>query len=662
MKKFKSILMGTAALLAFTACSSDEPTPGTGSGETTSPTDVLYFYVDIKSGEDVGSRTTTGSINDKEYIFGDGKENEVKNAFFHFYNADGKYSGISSNSWTTSVPGTDFNPNVEIIGKNTIILKGMTGKSYPKWVVTILNQPLDFTPAATLDEMQTQLLDSYKNAEGAFIMTTSSYFGSDDDDISKDNRKLNELGEPIAGQWNYFATKLQDSNFYEEETSIPETERVQIYVERLAVRIGVDIKDMANAKHPTAKYTYTDAEGKEQKADLYEITATVGGDDNGNIGGDTPTAATKLYVAITGWNVVNTAKRTNLVKDLSAWSEDTKFGNTNWTWNIPDNHRSFWGKSYTYGVSGEALRNRLNVKSHTWTDLNEKVGTEIFNGSRAYCNENTNTADNISLSGALDPSKTTTVLLQAVVCDQTGKALEIVTYHGVNYLKDSFVKHALSLLDLQYYKREQRMNPDGTPVKGDKSPEWTEENPQYEPVYDYTQLGADDVKLVFDAEANINGAVKITLKDDGATFYTVSDPVEKTDGNGDKYIVYNATELDNNVVKGALARATEGVSNLAVCRTDGAMFYTIPVEHLNNDGDNKALVEAEAGVVRNHVYNISLKKISSLGEGVFTPRKLEDGTPAEILDPTNPKTTLYYVESTINILSWKVVSQVVEDI
>ncbi|MDE6611221.1 MAG: fimbria major subunit, partial [Muribaculaceae bacterium] len=70
--------------------------------------------------------------------------------------------------------------------------------------------------------------------------------------------------------------------------------------------------------------------------------------------------------------------------------------------------------------------------------------------------------------------------------------------------------------------------------------------------------------------------------------------------------------------------------------------------------------QATFAVFRHHVSNIPISKIKTLGEGVFVPKKVNPDDVIENLIPDDPKDPTYYVESSINILSWKVVSQEVE--
>lgn len=631
MNKTSKLIL-TVAALALTACSNDEPNGGTPDKPVVSTGDVAYLNVRIMSPKDMSTRATSGTITDtdgqqKEYIYGDGIENDVKNAYFYFYDEQGRFV-LESNSWTGEKPGTD--PNVEIIGDNTVVLTGMESKTYPSWVVTVLNRPENFRPGATLDEMGKIIIDSYKNEDGYFIMTTSSYFGEDNKDA-------------VNGGWRYFATKLTPDNFFQEYPTKEEaTKVVDIYVERLAVRVGVDMSKLTNKKLANVQYTET-VNGETKSYDLYELDVTVAGEDNPEVGNNTGVAATKVYVAITGWEINSTAKRTNFMKDLSDWNNTTTFGGTSWAWNHEANHRSYWGKSYTYGDAEGALDAKLNVANYAWEDLTQVVGTQVFNGTRVYCNENTNEVDNIVVNGAAAANKTTSILLRAVACDNTGKPLQLVNYLGVEFLKDAFINRALDIINpadytRAYYTRKQIATAgDGTPI------------------YEYTQVGLDDIKLV--SAGNGTGSVKLVVNGDN-DYYTVGEAITKTDETGKSYTTYEGTLVADAVVNTFLARATEGESNKAIAKTDGAMFYPLPLAHLNQGADN-TIVEGQYGVVRNHIYNLSVTKIKTLGEGVFVPRRLEDQEP-EVIDPDIPKDPKYYVESAINILAWKVVSQEVE--
>lgn len=653
MKKISKLLLGVAAL-GLAACSNEEPAPNGGNNNVATG-DVAYLNITIKSAEDAaGSRATTGEINNGsenvEYIYGDQGENNVTSAHFYFYDEAGKFV-LQADKWTNGTTGST--ENVEIIGDNTVILENMTGKTYPTWMVTVLNQPANFKPGATLDDMEKIVIDSWNsgNESAKFIMTTSSYFGNE-------NKNGNS--------WNYFATKLKPENFYQQtpdQETIPAADRVQVYVERLAVRVGVDVVGIQNEKLSDVTYEETAAQGVKRQYPLYRVDASVGGEGNGNIG---EAAATKLYVAITGWELTSTAKRTNFVKNLTGWNNTTTFGGTKWLWNDGDKdnhgtgdndgyHRSYWGKSTTYGLSGTALTTALNVQNAKWEKLNQIVGTEVFNGTRLYCNENTNEpaniTDNGSVGGTVDPSKTTTVMLRAVVCDETGAPVQLVRYLGLNFVQSQFVLKALEKVSPVIYTRTDT---------GEKYADGTTK-------YTYDNITPEYLAVVSNAAAQGTGAVKLTIADEkkDVEYFILSGnetyDYKYTEGDVEHTVTItkpNAIAKTLSEVNAYLATATAGTNNIAIGYKDGASYYPICIAHLNQPAAKGDIIEGQFGVVRNHVYNIRISKIKTLGEGVFVPRS-ENGQEAEVITPA-VKDPTYYVESNINILSWKVVSQLEE--
>lgn len=76
---------------------------------------------------------------------------------------------------------------------------------------------------------------------------------------------------------------------------------------------------------------------------------------------------------------------------------------------------------------------------------------------------------------------------------------------------------------------------------------------------------------------------------------------------------------------------------------DGYTYYFTDIKH---DIDNLS------GVVRNHVYKLSLNSIQGLGVSVPDPTKE--------IDPETPSAEYYSLNATVNILSWKIVEQSVD--
>ena len=106
---------------------------------------------------------------------------------------------------------------------------------------------------------------------------------------------------------------------------------VTVYVERLAAKVTLNVSDELPK----------DVNGR------YPIKVTVAGEDNpagsGNI------ASEELYVELLGWKLNATAKKSYMIKNIDATWTDNDLG---FTWNRWTDHRSHWGKSFNYGLSG----------------------------------------------------------------------------------------------------------------------------------------------------------------------------------------------------------------------------------------------------------------------------------------------------------------------
>jgi len=79
--------------------------------------------------------------------------------------------------------------------------------------------------------------------------------------------------------------------------------------------------------------------------------------------------------------------------------------------------------------------------------------------------------------------------------------------------------------------------------------------------------------------------------------------------------------------------------------TDGKCYYYVNIEHDGLDADGKRL----EGVVRNHVYKLSLTSLEGLGVPVFDPER-------EII-PKRPSDDAFYLAARINVLKWRIVGQ-----
>ena len=564
--------------IALCACSNDESgiipddTPNAFTGDEA--------YINIRLA-DAGSLT---KAQEGGFEYGI-NEQSVKNAYFYFYDADGVFV-TQGNAWgggnaSTTAPAE----NIEFVSNNVVVLKGLDKKDYPKYMVTVLNKPTNFVYGKTLDEMQTVLADN--NAEGIYYPETTN-------NVTTNYFTMSTTSYTETNRTKYFVTEVKEENFsLEPITDVSAiSNAVTVYVERLAAKVTLNVSDELPK----------DVNGR------YPIKVTVAGEDNpagsGNI------ASEELYVELLGWKLNATAKKSYMIKNIDATWTDNDLG---FTWNRWTDHRSHWGKSFNYGLSGYP-ENAAGVPTNStylnYVDLESDL-TAL--GTPAYCAENTNT--NTIVTGNF-PSTVTSVLLKANICDASGNALDLVRYNGVLFKQDSFLEYVLNVL-----KTKNQLNM------------WYEDGQDDGGNTKYTQIGKEYVKL----ENMGDGKVKVVFTNENETSLYTEDGANSSDQ-----------------IIAALNENLAAASADAIAIYGGSMYYNIPIEHLNNgDVTNGTIPEAKYGVVRNHHYVVTIDKLENIGKGIFD----ED---EKIVPGEDPDGDTYYVGAKINILSWKIVSQNVE--
>lgn len=451
-------LLGLLVCTALCACSNDESgiipndTPNVFTG------DKAYIKVRLA---DAGTLTRA---QEGDFEYGT-NEQSIKNASFYFYDADGVFV-TQGDVWTDgSASTTTPAGNIEFASNNIVVLKGLDKKSYPRYMVTVLNKPTGFVHGKTLDEMQTVLADN--NAEGIYYPATTNnvttnYFTMSTTSYTETNREK------------HFVTEVNEGNISLEPmtdaSAIANT--VTVYVERLAAKVTLKVSDNLPK----------DANGR------YPIKITVAGENNSAGSGDI--ASEDLYVELLGWKLNAMAKKSFMVKNIDAAWMDNDLG---FTWNRPTDRRSHWGKSFNYGFSGypeNAAGVPANSEYLNYVDLENGL-TALENP--AYCAENTNTNTIVT---ANFPTGVTSILLKAKVCDANGNALDLVRYNGLLFKQDSFLEYVLNVLQTRNQLDVWYAN--GTDEEGNAR---------------YTQIGKEYVKL----EHVGDGKVKVVFTNEHGT-------------------------------------------------------------------------------------------------------------------------------------------------
>lgn len=537
---------------------------------------------------------TRATTTDPGYEYGDANEHAVKTAHFYFYDASGVFVAEGS-AWNGGKDNeSDPAQNIEFTSNNIVALKGLTKKNYPKYMVTVLNKQSDFKHGNTLAEMEKAL----SSESGTGIITTNNDGSNKYFTMSTTSYKHN------PATTNYFVTEVDKEDFFltEPVPADPSDMKntVTVYVERLAAKVtlGVDMEAVTFDTIPGRKF--------------YKIKATVAGKPNDIDASEgvnnNQIASEDLYVELLGWKLNATAKSSNIVKNISQdWTQEA----LGFDWYNQGDCRSFWGMSFNYGKTDSGYpQSATEASSNKYLSYVNLVNPLAI-GTSAYCAENTNTA---GIVNANFPSAVTSVLLKARVCGKDGKGLDLVRYSGVLFEKAQFIGYILNSMNAQG-----KLNVYAKTTTADNTV--------------YTQIDKSSIEL-----ANVaNGMVKMQLTTDasGKEWYALN-----SDGK-------TATKIeDNSAIDTNLASASSG----AIGYNGGLMYYNIPIEHLNNDRPaDGTIAEANYGVVRNHHYNITVNKLEKIGKGIFDPE--------ETIVPDDKDKETYYLGTTINILSWKIVNQ-----
>lgn len=594
--KTNRFILGMFACAFICSCSNDDTGLVSGDAPKTFTGDEAYIAVRL-SDAGSGTRATT---TEPGYEYGATAEHTVKNAYFYFFDANGLFvsegSAWNGGSASTGSPAG----NIEFKSNSVVVLKGLTGKTYPKYMVTVLNRPTNFSvpQGTTLAEMQKKLADessvgiTVKNDnEDTFVMSTTSWAG-----------QKNADGETMAN----FVTEVKESNFSVEPiTESNSSNYVSVYVERLAAKVTLDV---------SSSLTPVEINGEK----YYQIKASVAGETNDDDVTSTGNqiAAENLYVKLLGWKLNATAKHSYMVKNIDETWDNTESGPLGFVWNKPSDFRSFWAQSFNYGQTGYPT-NAAGAEACEWLDY-VNLNNPLALGSNSYCAENTNTSDIVS---ANYPSSVTCALLKAEVCDANGNPLDLVRFNGLLFKQSTFTQYVLNVL-----KGKNQWNV-YVKTSADGAAEDT-----------YAQADASCVKLTHIGDGKVKVEVSVP---EGTTLYANQGTDEEPD--------FKAI-TDFTTVNGYLA--TE--SGDATGYNGGLMYYTIPIEHLNNaEVANNVIPEAKYGVVRNHHYVLTVNKLENMGKGIFDPDEVI--VPGDDFDDDT-----YYIGAQINILSWKIVSQGVE--
>lgn len=309
-----------------------------------------------------------------------------------------------------------------------------------------------------------------------------------------------------------------------------------------------------------------------------------------------------VYAKILGWAVTRTADKSNLLKDIDPAWDDMTLG---FTWNDEPFHRSYWATTpATVTLEKKSQDEIINDQKPATPEGATNISV------RRYCQENTKADEH------------TEVVVVAQLVNEEGNPNPIYKYFGEEHdSEEDILTLIANKYNNVYYTRTEGTSLPGGGTEYEYESFITPDNIHFEATTPET--GGED----YEAIAQLDDDAL-----DGVTIY-----IENPDytGSNEKYIELADAEATIN---------EELAKNPAQIAKEGYVYYYTPIKHLGTTTDSTG----EYGVVRNHIYDVTITDIKGYGTPIFDPDK--------DIDTTHPSNEEVYIAASINVLSWRVVS------
>ena len=309
-----------------------------------------------------------------------------------------------------------------------------------------------------------------------------------------------------------------------------------------------------------------------------------------------------VYAKILGWAVTRTADKSNLLKDIDPAWDDMTLG---FTWNDEPFHRSYWATTpATVTLEKKSQDEIINDQKPATPEGATNISVQ------RYCQENTKADEH------------TEVVVVAQLVNEEGNPNPIYKYFGEEHdSEEDILTLIANKYNNVYYTRTGGTLLPGGGTEYEYESFITPDNIHFEATTPET--GGEDYEAIAQLDDDALNGVTIYIENPDYT------------GSNEKYI-----EL-------ADAKATineELAKNPAQIATEGYVYYYTPIKHLGTTTGSTG----EYGVVRNHIYDVTITDIKGYGTPIFDPDK--------DIDTTHPSNEEVYIAARINVLSWRVVS------
>ena len=395
-----------------------------------------------------------------------------------------------------------------------------------------------------------------------------------------------------------------------------------VYVDGTDIKIAADVTEAQFAKTADA--------AKNNPVDIYvervvaKITTnavaniTDQGTDKFNRGASVQingeTDLTNLTINIKGIQIANSAQWSYLFKNVDGFQTSAPWPG----WSDLSNYRSYWANMPTSCVT---------YMNHSWNQISGQddgnTALALTASHSFYVQENV-----VPTASTANPKQHTSVIVTAQLQNNEGIPFEFVQIGGVYYKPEGGLKQIAGYLANRHFYIKETSGEDDNITTYESIPaeylEWAAKAP----------TDATDVK-------GWEGFAQLKSEYASKTFYQYVDNVAEGESHYQSRI---AAQINTALQEKALR---------ALKWTNGMCYYFVDIEHFGTEttgeGDVATTVQRK-GIIRNHVYNLTLNSLEGLGVPVFDPEK-------EIIPENPPKNELFYLAARVNILKWKIVGQ-----
>lgn len=623
LSNLKKIFMGLVGVAILAACSNDIPADG-GDDSSTATLGENFMSVAIELPAS-GSRATQDGFDD-----GTTDESKIDNIVFFFFDEAGNRieMQMEENPKFEDPAKPSLNPNITNYGIIEIRLK--SGLKYSK-IGVALNSP---TANANLLKSQINTISDYlsrtydyvqavKSDGSGQLMSNSIYFDMENStQVPVESKRVDVI--PITDENIYSASQRNDIDNLIQRG---EKKYVNIFVERALAKVVVE-KPKFNMDD---YYVADDNNTKIKTITLFD-----------HVNGTSRDIVVRPEIEGMVLNVL--APKTALVKPLNIDEVGYDQNATDYKafqWNDPANKRSYWAST--------AFLSEPSMKYLSWNQASERGDSKFTQ----YIHPNTQDFKPITANEGR--SLNTKVMVSATLYEykdgeKQEKPLDLVMFGADYLLADDFKAHVANLINRDIRNIEWTnalINVENVTLTDDQL---TAINSCVNNAYTAENgYKADDFKLDI---AEYTPEDEFGIEDWIASVFT-KDGVQKPQITG--YPEVNGVDELNSYVQKVIDATKQATldrintNRIMYWKEGRTYFYTI-IRHQGFNGlVGNGTSDFLYGVVRNHVYNITLTGVYGLGTPVINPKK-----PIHPQHPNDGRPS--YIKAKINILPWRIVT------